>query len=88
MSILQDFFHGEILTWEQFNCSDDPTYKMFTNNITILDKSLTECLTEKEQKMYEEIRHLWIGQENIKMEQMFLYAFKMGAFFMLDLFSE
>ena len=88
MSILQDFFQGEILPWEQFNCSDDPTYKAFARNIATLDRSLTECLTENEQKMYEEIKHLMSVQGNIEQEKMFLYAFRMGAFFMLDLYSE
>ena len=88
MSILQDFFQGEILPWEHFNCSDNPTYKAFASKFTDLDKTLMECLTEKEQKIYEEIKHLQNAQGNIELEKMFLYAFRMGAFFMLDLFSE
>ena len=42
MSILQDFFHGELLPWEHFGSSNDPTHKMYSNKIADLENSLAE----------------------------------------------
>ena len=88
MSILQDFFHGELLPWEHFGNSDDKVYKMYSNNISKLENSLMENMTEKEQKVLAELNHLKITQNNMELERMFLYAFRMGALFVLDLYSE
>ena len=88
MSILQDFYHGNVLPWEHFGTSDDPTFKIYSNNIGKLENELLEDLTEKEQKALSELKHLCMTRNNIELERMFLYAFRMGAFFILDLFSE
>lgn len=88
MSILQDFFNGEVLPWEHFGNSDDKVYKMYSHNIANLESSLMENMTEKEQEVLAELNHLKITQTNIELERMFLYAFRMGAAFTLDLFTE
>ena len=88
MSILQDFFHGEILPWEHFGNSDEVVYKMYSNNIAKLESSLMENMTEKEQKVLAELNQLKLSQNNMELERMFLYAFRMGALFSLDLYSD
>ena len=88
MSILQDFYNGEVLPWEQFGSSDDPVFKLHSNNIVDLENSLLDGMTEKEQKVFAEYKHLKVVQNNMELERMFLYAFRMGALFALDLFSE
>lgn len=86
MSILQDFFYGEVLPWEQFGSSDDAVYKMFSHNISNLEKSLTENMSEKDIKVLNELKHLKTVQNNMELERMFLYAFRMGAEFAVDVF--
>lgn len=44
--------------------------------------------SKKEQKMCQELKHLRTVQGNMELERMFLYAFRMGAEFALDLFGE
>ncbi len=58
MSILQDFYHGEVLPWEQFGSSSDPIFKMYSNNISKLETELLENMTEKDQKVFSELKHL------------------------------
>ena len=88
MSILQDFFHGELLPWEHFGCSNDPTYKIYSNKIADLENSLAENMTEKEREVLAELNQLKLSQNNMELERMFLYAFRMGALFVLDLYSD
>ena len=88
MSILQDFFNGELLPWEQFGTPDDPVYKSFVRKSAELEETILLSLNEKELKVYEEIKHLRTVQNNSELERMFLYAFRMGALFVLDLYRE
>lgn len=88
MSILQDFYHGEVLPWEQFGSSSDPVFKMYSNNISKLETDLLENMTEKDQKVFSELKHLSMTRNNIELERMFLYAFRMGAYFVLDLYTD
>ena len=88
MSILQDFFHGELLPWEHFGSSNDPTHKMYSNKIADLENSLAENMTEKEHEVLAELNQLKFSQINLELERMFLYAFRMGALFVLDLYSD
>ena len=88
MSILQDFFHGELLPWEHFGSSNDPTYKMYSNKIADLENSLAENMTVKEHEVPAELNQLKLSQNNMELERMFLYAFRMGALFVLDLYSD
>lgn len=88
MSILQDFYNGELLPWEHFGGSDDEVYKMYSKNIAKLEGCLTENMTEKEHEVLAELNHLKITQNNMELERMFLYAFRMGALFVLDLYSD
>ena len=88
MNFLKDFFHGEILPWEHFGNPDDPPYKMYSNKIADLENSLAENMTEKEQKVLAELNQLKLSQNNMELERMFLYAFRMGALFVLDLYSD
>ena len=86
MSILQDFYNGELLPWEQFGNSNDEVYKMYSKNIAKLEGTLMENMTEEEQKVFSELNHLKITQNNMELERMFLYAFRMGAEFAVDVF--
>ena len=86
MSILQNFYNGELLPWEHFGGSDDEVYKMYSKNIAKLEGKLIENMTEEEQKVFSELNHLKITQNNMELERMFLYAFRMGAEFAVDVF--
>lgn len=88
MSILQDFFNGEVLPWEHFGSSDDPVFKLYSNKINNMENSLLDGMTEQEQKVFSEYKHLKMVQSNMELERMFLYAFRMGALFALDIYSE
>ena len=88
MGILKDFYMGKVKPWEDFGFSDDPVYKMCSRKIEKLEHSLMAGRSMKEQKVCQELKHLRIVQSNMELERMFLYAFRMGAEFALDLFSE
>ena len=88
MGILEEFFLGEVRPWEQFGFSDDPVYRMYSKKIEQLEHALMVGRPKKEQKVCQELKHLRIVQSNMELERMFLYAFRMGAEFALDLFSE
>lgn len=88
MGILEDFYMGEVKPWEDFGFSDDPVYKMNSRKIEQLEHSLMVGRSKKEQKVCQELKHLRTVQSNMELERMFLYAFRMGAEFALDLFSE
>ena len=88
MGILEDFYMGEVKPWEDFGFSNDPVYKMYSRKIEQLEHSLMAGRSKKEQKVCQELKHLRIVQSNMELERMFLYAFRMGAEFALDLFSE
>lgn len=88
MSILQDFYNGELLPWEQFGGSNDAAFKTMVRKEAELEQTILPSLNEKELKVYEEIKHLRTMQNNAELERMFLYAFRMGAFFVLDLYED
>jgi len=88
MGILQDFYNGEVLPWEHFGGTDDVVYKTFSRKSAKLEESLRVNMDEKEQKVFDELKHIWTTQNNMELERMFLYAFRMGAAFTLDLFAE
>ena len=44
--------------------------------------------SKKEQKVCQELEHLRTVQSNMELQRMFMYAFRMGATFALDLFVE
>lgn len=88
MGILEEFFLGEVRPWEQFGCSDDPVYKMYSRKIEQLEHSLMVGRSKKEQKVCQELKYLRTVQSNMELERMFLYAFRMGAEFALDLLVE
>ena len=88
MSILQDFFNGELLPWEHFGTPDDAVYKSFVRKSAELEETILPSLNENELKVYEEIKHLRTTQNNMELERMFLYAFRMGSLFILDLLRE
>ena len=88
MGILEEFFLGEVRPWEQFGCSDDPVYKMYSRKIEQLEHSLMVGRSKKEQKVCQELKHLRTVQSNMELQRMFMYAFRMVATFALDLFVE
>ena len=88
MGILEEFFLGEVRPWEQFGCSDDPVYRMYSKKIEQLEHSLMVGRSKKEQKVCQELKHLRTVQNNMELQRMFLYAFRMGAAFALELFGE
>ena len=88
MGILEDFYMGEVKPWEDFGFSDDPLYRMYSKTIEQLEHSLMVGRSKKEQKLCEELKHLRTIQNNMELERMFLYAFRMGAAFALDLSGE
>ena len=45
-------------------------------------------MTEKEHEVLAELNQLKLSQNNMELERMFLYAFRMGALFVLDLYSD
>ena len=69
MRILQDFYNGKVLPWEQFGCSNDPVFKLHSNNISNLENALMEGMTEKEQKVFAEYKHLKMVQDNMELER-------------------
>lgn len=88
MGILEEFFLGEVKPWEDFGFSDDPVYRMYSKKIESLEHSLMVGRSKKEQKVCQELKHLRTVQSNMELQRMFLYAFRMGAAFALDLFQE
>lgn len=88
MGILEEFFLGEVRPWEQFGFSDDPVYRMYSKKIEQLEHALMVGRPKKEQKVCQELKHLRTVQSNMELQRMFLYAFRMGAAFALDLFGE
>lgn len=88
MPFIESFFHGEISPKEHFGTPDDAVYKCFARKSTELEKTLLSTLNDDEKKSFAEIKHLWSVQTNSELERMFEYAFRMGAFFILDLYSE
>lgn len=88
MGILEDFYVGEVRPWEQFGFSDDPAYRMYSKKIEQLEHSLMASRSKKEQEEYQELKYLRTVQNNTELQRMFLYAFRMGAAFTLDLFGE
>nr|WP_297279784.1 DUF6809 family protein [uncultured Butyricicoccus sp.] len=88
MGILEDFYMGKVKPLEDFGFSDDPVYKMNSREIEQLEYSLMVGRSKKEQKVCQELKHLRTIQNNMELERMFLYAFRMGAAFACDLFQE
>ncbi|MCI7126294.1 MAG: hypothetical protein MR935_08910 [Agathobaculum sp.] len=88
MGILEDFYVGEVRPWEQFGFSDDPVYRMYSKKIERLEHSLMAGRSKKEQEEYQELKYLRTVQNNMELQRMFLYAFRMGAAFAVDLFGE
>ena len=88
MPFIESFFHGEISPKEHFGTPDDAVYKNFVRKSTEMENSLLSNLNDSEKKIFSEIKHLWGVQTNSELERMFEYAFRMGAFFILDLYSE
>ena len=79
---------GEVRPWEQFGFSDDPVYRMYSKKIERLEHSLMAGRSKKEQEEYQELKYLRTVQNNMELQRMFLYAFRMGAAFALDLFGD
>ena len=67
--------------------ADMPT-ETAEKKIEQLEHSLMVGRSKKEQKVCQELKHLRTVQSNMELERMFLYAFRMGAAFALDLFGE
>ena len=51
MSILQDFYNGEVLPWEHFGGTDDVVYKTFSRKSAKLEESLRVNMDANTRKM-------------------------------------
>lgn len=88
MSILQDLYNGFLNPFENFGSNDFKGYHVLSESAQAREKELLSSLSEEQHSLYKKIRNDRSDMQNFELERMFIYAFRMGAEFTLDLFPE
>lgn len=88
MSILQDLYNGFLNPLEDFGNNDFNGYHALSESAQAREKELLSSLSEEQHSLYKKIRNDRSDMQNFELERMFIYAFRMGAEFTLDLFPE
>ena len=88
MSILRDMYCGFLNPLENFGDNDFEGYRVLCESAESRERELLMGLSEEQLSLYKKIRNDRSDMQNFELERMFLYAFRMGAEFTLDLFPE
>lgn len=88
MSILKDMYNGFLNPLEDFGNNDFKGYHVLSESAQAREKELLSSLSEEQLSLYKKIRNDKSDMQNFELERMFIYAFRMGAEFTLDLFPE
>jgi len=88
MSILQDFYSGLLNPLENFGNNDFSGYHALSETAQAREKELVSSLSDEQHSLYKKIRNDRSDMQNFELERMFIYAFRMGAEFALDLFLD
>ena len=88
MSIIEDFYNGIMIPIENFGSSDYSGYHVLSERVQEREKELLETLSKDQISLYKKIKNDRSDMLHLELERMFVYAFRMGFFFTVDLYSE
>lgn len=88
MSSIQELYDGELNPREYFGYSTDSSFLHIQKEVAELEKELLSAISEKEQKVYAEIKSKRLALHNLEQQRMFDYGFRMGSLLMIDIFKE
>ena len=88
MSILKDMYNGFLNPFENFGSNDFKGYHVLSESAQESERKLLLELSEEQVKLYKRIKNDRSDMQNLELQRMFIYAFRMGAEFTLDLFPE
>lgn len=88
MSIIEDFYNGTLIPIENFGNNDFSGYQVLSERVQEREKELLETLSKEQISLYKKIKNDRVDMLHLELERMFVYAFRMGFFFTVDLYSE
>ena len=87
MSILEELYYGNINTGERF-IKKGSEYHNITRSVSEEESKLLKTLNDNQKSLYEHIFELKCKQEDICEIETFIDSFRLGAQFMLEIFSK
>ena len=87
MSSIQDLYDGEVNPREYFGYSTDSSFLRIQKEVAELENELLNNISEKEQKVYQEIKGKRLTLHNLEQQRMFAYGFRTGSLLMVDIFK-
>ena len=88
MSILKNMYNGFLHPLEDFGNNDFKGYHVLSESAQENERKLLLELSEEQVKLYKRTKNDRSDMQNLELQRMFIYAFRMGAEFALDLFPE
>ena len=88
MSILEDYYNGVLIPIENFGNNEFSGYQDLSERVQEREKELLETLSKDQISLYKKIKNDRSDMLHFELERMFVYAFRMGFFFTVDLYSE
>ena len=88
MGMINDLYHGNINPIENFGYPKNQTYTDLVEDIQKIEDSLLSSLEEKEEKVFMTIKQNRTELNNMELERMFEFAFKLGVQLGAELFQE
>ena len=88
MSILEDYYNGVLIPIENFGNNEFSGYQDLSERVQEREKELLETLSKDQINLYKKIKNDRSDMLHLELERMFVYAFRMGFFFTVDLYSE
>ena len=88
MSLLEDLYSGDLVPAKNFGENSFSGYLALKQSAEQREKELLPDLTEEQLRLYKRIRNDRSDMNNLELERMFIYAFKMGIEFMREICSE
>ena len=87
MGSIQELYDGELNVREFFGYSTDSSFLHIQKEVAELEKELLSNISEKEQKVFQEIKAKRLTQHSLEQQRMFAFGFRMGSLLMIDIFK-
>ena len=87
MSSIQELYDGELNPREYFGYSTDSSFLHIQKEVVESEKELLNNISEKEQKVFLEIKAKRLSLHNLEQQRMFSYGFRMASLLMIDIFK-
>lgn len=88
MDMVEELYRGLIKPLEDFGYSTDKTYIILRERLEQAEQKILSELSENDKQTYEQIRGYYIKMQNMEVQRMFEYSFRLGVQLATDIFHE